>query len=93
MVPLAVGVPGWPAPSTAWDWWPFVGIALACYLVFWALRLRPGAVPILAVIAAGPLFATLVHGVGVVPACAGFVAAGMLLSRVRRGGRAAPPRV
>ncbi len=63
-MPLGLGYPGWPAPSTSWDWWPFVGMACALVLIL-GLRLRVGGVVVVAVLASGPLFATFVHRWGV----------------------------
>ncbi len=65
MTPLALGYPGWPHPSTSWDWWPFVGMVCALVLLLGTMRLRLGVAVVIATIAAGPLFATAIHRWGV----------------------------
>jgi hypothetical protein len=61
-------VPGWPLPSTSWDWWIFVGIAMVLVLERRALKLRLGLVSLVIAIALGPLYADAVHRWGVVAA-------------------------
>jgi hypothetical membrane protein len=65
MMLIGLGYPGWPAPATSWDWWPFVGMACALVLMRSGMRLKFGLGMIAATIAAGPLFATSVHRWGV----------------------------
>ena len=83
MEPFGVGVPGWPAPSTEWDWWPFIGIALTLLITKRSLRLRLGAPVFLAAVAVGAVFAWLVDSWGAVPAIATMLGSASLLSWVR----------
>jgi hypothetical protein len=92
---VAVGVPGWPAPSTSWDWWSLVGIVLVCFVAMRSLRFHLR-VPLVAVaIFVGPIVALLVHRLGVIPGLAWFAlvatAASWLRSITRSDGR--PPTV
>ena len=83
MEPLGVGVPGWPAPSTEWDWWPFLGIAITLLIARRALRLRLRPPVFLAAVAVGPVFAWLVDSWGAVPAIATMLGSAAILSWVR----------
>jgi len=88
MAVIAVGVPGWPVPSTSWDLWPFIGIALTLLLARNPLRVRvwPWAVAIALLV--GPCFAFAVHSWGVVPVLAFTVSAyGLLVAVARTAGR------
>jgi hypothetical protein len=91
MEPLGVGVPGWPAPSTEWDWWPFIGIALTLLIAKRSLRLRLGAPVFLAAVAVGPVFAWLVDSWGAVPAIATAFVSAAIVCRARRTGDPASP--
>jgi hypothetical protein len=89
---VAVGVPGWPLPSTSWDLWPFAGIALT--LLFsrnpLRIRIRPGVVAV--ALAVGPCFALAVHTWGVVTTFAAAACIGGLVAAiVRTARRSAPP--
>jgi hypothetical protein len=92
MTLLALGYPGWPHPSTSWDWWPFVGIACMLVVLHGALRLRPRPGLVMLTIAGGPLFATSIHRWGVLPVLTTTLLgwAGLMLSR-RRPAEGAPP--
>lgn len=92
---IAVGVPGWPAPSTRWDWWPLVGIVFALLIAGRALHLRLRAPVLVASVAVGPLFATLVHAWGAVPVLGIAILVGVAMPGARRRPhpRGSPPTV
>jgi hypothetical protein len=85
---LIVGVPGWPQPSTEWDWWPFVGIAVALVVARRSMRLAIRPLVVFVAVAFGPVFAFLVDAYGVIVAIASVVVAAAALSwgRNRRRG-------
>ena len=80
---LAMGVPGWPRPSTHWDWWPFLGV-LATLLVARSLRLRLNVPLVVASFVLGPVFAWGIHAWGVIPIVSGVAL--LLASRSRGSG-------
>ncbi|MGH2629174.1 MAG: hypothetical protein ACRDHI_01265 [Actinomycetota bacterium] len=80
---VGVGVPSWPAPSTEWDWWPFLGIVLVLLVARRSLGLRLGPPVLLVAIAFGPVFAWLVDTWGAVPAIATVIGSAAVLSRLR----------
>jgi len=88
MQPLALGTPGWPTPSTSWDWWPFLGIVLALVVAHRGFRLPMRPIVLFLAVAFGPIFATLVHAWGAVEAIAASLALAWLVSwrRNRRTG-------
>ena len=90
---MALGHPGWPAPTPSWDWWPLVGVVLVLLIGTRSLGLHL-TVPIVAVaIALGPCFATVVHAWGVAPAVALVMATRAVAIRMRSpASRGNPPR-
>jgi hypothetical protein len=90
---VALGHPGWPPPSSNWDWWPLLGIALALFVATRSLGLQIS-IPVIAVaIAVGPCFATVVHAWGVGPALVVVFAVRWVVVRARLTGRGRnPPR-
>jgi hypothetical protein len=87
------GVPSWPQPSTEWDWWPFLGIALALVVVRHSLRLPLGVPVLLISVAIGPFFSLAVHAIGVVGSIASVVALAAVLSWGRGRSRGDSPPV
>jgi hypothetical protein len=89
--PLALGHPGWPAPTPSWDWWPLVGIVLVLLIGTRSLGLHV-TVPMVAVaVGLGPCFATVVHAWGVVPAAAFTLLVRAVAVRARSTPRPGPP--
>jgi hypothetical protein len=95
MLIVAVGVPGWPAPSTSWDGWPFIGVAFVCVIGVRCFGARFGMPLFATAIALGPVFATAVHHWGVVPSLGWVVilASGIALVRRRISDQGRPPGV
>jgi hypothetical protein len=88
---VALGHPGWPAPSATWDWWPLLGFVLALLVSTRSLGLHVS-IPVIAVaIAVGPFFATVVHAWGVGPALVVVFAVRWLVVRARLTGRRRNP--
>jgi hypothetical protein len=82
---VSVGVPGWPSPSTSWDWWPFIGVALVCAIGVRSFGVRFRMPLFATAVALGPVFATAVHRWGVVPSFGWVVIGAMGIAFVRRG--------
>jgi hypothetical protein len=81
---VAVGVPGWPTPSTSWDWWSLVGIVVVCVVATRWLGLRLG-FPLLAVaVCLGPIIAMIVHRHGVIAGSGWIVLLAIAASLIRR---------
>jgi hypothetical protein len=61
---IAVGAPGWPLPSTSWDWSPHVCVVVALFLARYVmgLRLTAGTIGVCAL--AGTLLAPFVVMIG-----------------------------
>ena len=95
MILFAVGVPGWPAPSTRWDWWPMLGIALALVIARRSLRLPLRPLVLVVAVAIGPIFALVVHAWGAVAAISSTIATAGFSSwvRTRRTGDGPPSSV
>jgi hypothetical protein len=85
MESLGLGTPGWPTPSTSWDWWPFVGISLALAVAHRSLRVPLRPTVLLLAVAFGPVFATLVHAWGAIEATAASLAVAWVISWRRNG--------
>jgi hypothetical protein len=88
---LNVGVPTWPHPPTSWDWWPWVGILLICFVGMRSFRMHLSLPLITAAICLGPVVATMVHRWGVIEGI-GWILVGALASGfVRRATGPQPP--
>ena len=88
---VALGHPGWPAPTPSWDWWPFVGISLVLLVATRSLGLHVTVPLVGAAVALGPCFATAVHAWGVAPAFALVLVARSIAISVRKTSRPGSP--
>jgi hypothetical protein len=84
MVELAIGNPGWPHPSTSWDWWAPVGLLLTLFLLRRSLHAPFIGRVIAAAIVGGLVFAQLVHRLGVAIAMGLVLLAWTLMAGTRR---------
>ena len=81
---IAVGVPSWPSPSTNWDWWALVGVALTLLILRRSLRAPINVPTLAAAVVGGVVFAPLVQTIGVVPALAVALLVATLFALLRR---------
>jgi hypothetical protein len=84
MSSIAVGVPSWPRPSTDWDWWALVGVALTLLILRRSVRAPINVPTLAAALVGGVVFAPLVQAIGVVPALAVALLLSTLIALLRR---------
>jgi hypothetical protein len=88
---VAVGVPTWPHPATSWDWWPWVGILLICFVGMRSFRMHLGLPLFAAAICLGPVVATMVHRWGVIGGIGWILVVAIASALVRKAIGPQPP--